>query len=276
MIKIIKNIYNLSVKSRLFQIKINEFLRNKKIIVPLHLAFGHEIIAALVKSLIQKNDKIVLPHRNIHFVSLFSKNPLQFYKNLFQNKYHKLKTSGSMNYFENNNQIAYTSSILGNNFSVSCGISFFQKKKSILICVAGDGAIEEGSFYESLCLAKYMRIPILYLIENNQWSMYTKIKDRRCEINLSKLCASLKINYESLSFKNFNYTIKQFKKNISVCRNLKEPVVVEFNIKTLGHFIKNNKYINYHHGMANLSLIDKIFFNRSETLYKLKELIDKN
>ena len=106
--------------------------------------------------------------------------------------------------------------------------------------------------------------------------MYTKIKDRRCEINLSKLCASLKINYESLSFKNFNYTIKKFKKNISVCRNLKEPVVVEFNIKTLGHFIKNNKYINYHHGMANLSLIDKIFFNRSETLYKLKELIDKN
>lgn len=276
MIKILKNIYTLSTKSRLLQIKINEFLKKKKIIIPLHLAFGHEIIAALVKSLIQKNDKIVLPHRNIHFVSLFSKNPLKFYKNLFQNKFFKLKTSGSMNYFEKNNQIVYTSSILGNNFSVSCGIALFQKKKSILICIAGDGAIEEGSFYESLCLAKYLRIPILYIIENNQWSMYTKIKDRRCHINLGKLCDSLKIKYQSLSLKNFDQTVKKFKKSISFCRNFKEPVLVEFNIKTFGYFMKNNKYINYHHGKAELNLIDKIFFNRSEALYKLKKFIDIN
>ena len=180
-----------------------------------------------------------------------------------------------MNYHENNNQIAYTSSILGNNFSVSCGISFFQKKKSILICVAGDGAIEEGSFYESLCLAKYLKLPLVFLIENNQWSMYTKIKERRCTINLKKLCSSVNINYQYIPAQKFSYSIKKFQKNISNCRNFREPLVVEFDIKTFGYSIKNNNYINYHHGMANVNLIDKIYFNKNEILYKLKKNLHK-
>ena len=275
MIKILNKIYNLSVKSRLLQIKVNNFVKKKKLLVPIHFAFGHEIIAALIKSLIKKNDKIVLPHRNIHFVSLFSKNPLKFYTDLFKDRYYKSKSTGSMNYHESKNQIAYTSNILGNNFSVSCGISFFQKKKSILICVAGDGAIEEGSFYESLCLAKYLKLPLVYLIENNQWSMYTKIKERRCVIDLKKLCSSINVNHQLISTRNFSYSIKEFQKNISNCRNFKEPLVVEFNIKTFGHSVKNNKYINYHHGVANLNLIDKIYFNKNEILCKLKRILHK-
>ena len=275
MIKILNKIYNLSIKSRLFQIKINNFVKEKKLLVPIHFAFGHEIIAALIKSLIKKNDKIVLPHRNIHFVSLFSKNPLKFYTNLFKDRYYKLKSVGSMNYHENKNQIIYTSSILGINFSVSCGVSFFQKKKSILFCIAGDGAIEEGSFYESLCLAKYLKLPLVFLIENNQWSMYTKIKDRRCAIDLKKLCNSININYQHISGQNFSSSIKKFQNNILNCRNFKEPIVVEFNIKTLGYSIKNNNYINYHHGMANINLDDKIFFNKDEILYKLKKSLHK-
>ena len=58
MTKILNKIYNLSIKSRLFQIKVNNFVKKKKLLVPIHFAFGHEIIAALIKSLIKKMIKL--------------------------------------------------------------------------------------------------------------------------------------------------------------------------------------------------------------------------
>ena len=51
----------------------------------------------------------------------------------------------------------------------------FVKKNSVVICNAGDGAIEEGSFYESLSMAKYLNLPIVFLIENNNWFFDTEL-----------------------------------------------------------------------------------------------------
>ena len=176
--KVMNNkIYNLVFKSRKFQIEINNYLISKKIKIPIHLAIGHEYIAALVKyNFIPNKDKIILSHRNIHYTSLFSKNPLKNYLKFTKYNVDKFKNLGSMNYFEQGSDIAYTSSVLGNNFPIACGVAKSLKKNSgIAVCTCGDGAIEEGSFYESLLFSKYLRVPIIFLIENNNWSMATTI-----------------------------------------------------------------------------------------------------
>ena len=266
--KDIRKIYRYCIQSRNLQFKVNSIAKKSKSKFPIHFAFGHEFVSSLVKYFFKKNDKLVLTHRNIHFVSLFSKNAENYYKKLFVKK--DKKNMGSMNYFEKNNQILYSSSILGNNFSVACGLSFFVKKNSIVICNTGDGAIEEGSFYESLSMAKYLNLPIVFLIENNNWSMYTKIKERRCNINLKKLCDSMQIKFLRFKINNFRETLKNYKKMIEYCRFNSSPIVLELPIKTYVGY-KEKKYINYHHGVLseNVKILNKFYFEKNDLLLML-------
>ena len=45
----------------------------------------------------------------------------------------------------------------------------------------------EGSFWESCVLAKSLNLKLIFAVENNDWSMYSSIKDRRSKINLKSL-----------------------------------------------------------------------------------------
>lgn len=50
-----------------------------------------------------------------------------------------------------------------------------QKLEEIAICFLGDGAVAQGAFHESLNLASLWDLPVLYVIENNQWGMGTAV-----------------------------------------------------------------------------------------------------
>ena len=71
--KELKKIYGYCLKSRMLQLKVNSFAKKSKSKFPIHFAFGHEFISSLVKCYFKKDDRLVLSHRNIHFVTLFSK-----------------------------------------------------------------------------------------------------------------------------------------------------------------------------------------------------------
>ena len=235
----------------------------KNFYVPIHLALGHEFVSSLVKLFFKKNDILILPHRNIHFTSIFSKKPEIYYNNFFKKK--KIyKFSGSMNYFDPScKEISYTSSILGNNFSIACGFGFKAKKKNnIVICVAGDGAIEEGTFYESIMLAKSLKLPVVYLIEDNDWSMSTKKSERRCKMNMKYLGKSLNVRHYFFPFKDIKKNILKYERAIKYCREINEPIILEFEVNTLGKVIdKNSGKVNkYHHGK--ISIKDELFDNK--------------
>ena len=61
----------------------------------------------------------------------------------------------------------------------------------------------EGTFYESLILSKFLKLPLIFLIENNNWSVATSIKERRTHINFSYLAKSLNIGYFKFNRLNF-------------------------------------------------------------------------
>ena len=272
-----KKFYNLVLKSRKLQLQVNNFLKENKIKLPVHLAVGHEYVAALIKYYFLSNiDKLILTHRNIHYTSLFSRNAKKNYLNFTRKNLDKINTFGSMNYYEKNSDIAYTSSILGNNFSVACGVAkSLKKNKGIAICTSGDGAIEEGSFYESLLFSRYLKIPIIFLIENNNWSMGTTIKERRSEINLKQLASSLNIKYYYFKRANIKKNFYLYKKAVEKCRKLQMPIVCEFEVKTEGTFIKNKNLVRYHHGPMKLNLKNDYLLEdyKNDILFKIKSYV---
>lgn len=284
-----KIIYEL-IRNRLSQVLINEEYKSGKFKIPIHLSFGHEAIAVAISNTLKPQDKLVLTHRNMSYnISRSDK-----LKPIIDEYY--LKKSGlangrlgSMNLINLDSNIIYSSSILANNFSVATGIAMADNlidKKAVTFVLGGDGSMEEGSFYESLVMMKSLNLGIIIIIENNEWSLGTHITERRVEINLSKLCESLDIEYQKLENNNVLDYLSILEDIRIKCLQNSQPICIEVIVKTLGDRVTpptdefpNGKYINYHAGPATITNIKSVLFgliikeNSEDPLYVLQEEI---
>ncbi len=252
-IKITKEILRL----RLSQMIVNEKYKAGQFKIPIHLALGHEAIAVAVSSVIGKNDLLVCSHRNIHY-NLARAGSLKPILDEYFLKKEGLAGAelGSMNLANPNRNLVYASSILGNNLPVATGLALAQKVKNnngLTIVVTGDGAIEEGTFYESLLFMKSNSLAGLIIVENNEWSMHTKISERRSPIDIKKFTESLGVNYKKLSGNDPYLYIKELKKIKDRILKTKTPAVVEVDLVTLGGwYVKNSdgsdRFIHPHAG----------------------------
>lgn len=190
------------LKLRMWQMEINEQLKKKRFKVPVHLGLGTEALVVAVSSIVQKNDNLLLTHRNAAFNLIRATDPMSVIR-----EYEMSPTGisfgqlGSMNLSNPERGVVYSSSILGNNISVACGFAFSQQisgDSSITVALTGDGAMEEGAFYEGLVFAKSHNLPLLIVVDNNDYSMASAISQRRCDINLQFICKSIGVNYLKL------------------------------------------------------------------------------
>ena len=91
---------------------------------------------------------------------------------------------GSMHMFDKPNWLFGGHGIVGAQTPVGAGLAFAAKyenevlksgKKKVCLCFLGDGAINQGAFHEAMNLAGLYSIPVVYIIENNGYSMGTAI-----------------------------------------------------------------------------------------------------
>ena len=250
-IKFRKKIFLLSQKTKNNMIKISKLKVEKGSKYPIHLALGHEIISASAAFIKQNGDNFILSHRNMHFnLSLSDENSCEkiINESLVSKDSINKGNYGCMTMRNKSAGIIYTSSILANNISVGLGISSTNAKDSVTWIQTGDGAIEEGAFYESLVFAKARNLPIIIMIENNNWSLGSSIKERRKNINFLLLAKSIGLSYSLI---NKPKSIYQVCNTLRKARNsaLFNPQIVEIKLVTEGaKQSKHRAYTSYHHG----------------------------
>ena len=245
------------LRLRLSQMIVNEKYKAGEFKIPIHLALGHEAIAIAVSTTMDKNDLLACSHRNIHY-NLARAGSLKPVLDEYFLKKEGLAGAelGSMNLANPSKNLVYTSSILGNDLPVATGLALGQKVKknnNLTIVVTGDGAMEEGTFYESLLFMKSNSLAGLVIVENNEWSMHTKISERRTPIDVEKFTASLGVNYKRLSGNDPYYYIEELKKIREAILKTKTPMVLEVDLVTLGGWYVDNadgskRFIHPHAG----------------------------
>lgn len=248
------------LRIRLAQMMVNENYKDGQFKIPIHLAFGHETFAVAINEIMDDEDKLILTHRNIAYnlARLGKLRPIM-------DEYYLKSTgldgakSGSMNLINPSKGLIYTSSILGNNFSVAVGIAMsleIKQKNGIAIVLGGDGSLEEGSFHESILMFKSLNLSGLLIIENNEWSMSTKISERRIHIDLETFAKSYDVKYVKFSGNNPLDYIQELKNLKEYSKKNNELICIELMVNTLGDWIMTNdqnpngKFINYHAGPA--------------------------
>jgi pyruvate dehydrogenase E1 component alpha subunit len=142
-----------------------------------HTYIGQEAIAVGSISVLGPNDHIITAYRDHgHALAVgMPMNPLMAEMYGKQTGCSKGK-GGSMHFFDPKLNFWGGHGIVGAQTPLGLGIAFaikYQNKKGACLCYLGDGAVNQGAFYESLNLASLWEIPVIYIIENNRYSMGT-------------------------------------------------------------------------------------------------------
>lgn len=87
--------------------------------------------------------------------------------------------------------------------ALAAGLAFglkHQEKRGAVFCYLGDGAVNQGTFHESLNLASLFSLPVIYLIENNGYAMGTSVKRSSAfEGSLARRAAGYNIEWDLIN-----------------------------------------------------------------------------
>ena len=95
-----------------------------------------------------------------------------------------------------------TSAVVATSIPEAVGYSLgmkMQNKDVVVVCFFGDGATGEGVFHESLNLASIKSLPILFVCENNDLAIYSRLADRAAQNDLTVLAEAHNIPSERLN-----------------------------------------------------------------------------
>jgi pyruvate dehydrogenase E1 component alpha subunit len=146
----------------------------------LHLYIGQESVAVGTISLCGENDHNITAYRCHGHALASGMNMNECMAELFGKYTGSAKgKGGSMHFFAPDKNFWGGHGIVGGQTPLGLGLAYGLKYKGLqgaALCYMGDGAVNQGAFHESLNLAALFELPVVYIIENNGYSMGTSQK----------------------------------------------------------------------------------------------------
>jgi len=143
----------------------------------LHLYIGQEAVAVGSFSVMSEDDHVITAYRDHGHALAVGMDMDECMAELFGKRTGCSKgKGGSMHFFAPDKNFWGGHGIVGGQTPLGLGIAYALKQKGTrgaCLCFMGDGATNQGPFYESLNLASLWKLPVVYIIENNGYSMGT-------------------------------------------------------------------------------------------------------
>ena len=155
----------------------------EKIFSFIHFYVGQEAVAVGVSNALSSADRALGNHRSHgHYLAKGGSLRRMICEILGKAEGSSRGKGGSMHMIDRSQGFTGSSPILGSITSIAAGSAFVQKhfgESSVTVAYIGDGASEEGGFYETLNLSALFKLPLLIVVENNLYAVNSKILDRR-------------------------------------------------------------------------------------------------
>ncbi len=150
---------------------------------PVHLAIGQEAVSAAFSQVVKRSDFAMSSHRaHLHFLAKGGSLRAMIAEIYGKKSGCSSGKGGSMHLIDLKVNFMGSTAIVGNTIPVSAGLALaskIKKEKNITYVFFGDGAIEEGAFYETVNFAIVKNLPIIFICENNLYSVYTSLISRQ-------------------------------------------------------------------------------------------------
>lgn len=172
-------LYEQMVLSREFEESCAEQYTKGEITGFLHLYSGQEAVAVGATHALHADDYILSAYREHAQAIVRGADPKKVMAELFGRSTGLCKgKGGSMHLFDPSINFMGGYAIVGGQFPIATGLAFaakFRKQDRITACFFGDGAVNQGTFHESLNWARLWELPVLFICENNFYGIGTEV-----------------------------------------------------------------------------------------------------
>jgi pyruvate dehydrogenase E1 component alpha subunit len=165
---------------RRFEERAGEMYARAKVGGFLHLAIGEEATIVGSARALRDRDYLVSTYRSHGYTLARGTHPSRVMAELFGRVDGCSKgRGGSMHMFDAEHRFMGGYGIVGGNLPIAAGIALasdLQASDEATLCTLGDGACNQGTFGETMNLAALWRLPIVFLVTNNQYGMGTALE----------------------------------------------------------------------------------------------------
>lgn len=218
-------------QARFFEEKLDELVSKGKVHGTIHLSMGQEATGVMSCLALEEGDLVSLSHRGHSQAIGFGLDVnLMMAECLGKATGYCKGKGGSMHIADVENGNLGANGVVGGGFSLSCGAALtqkYQKTGKVVLCFAGDGATNGGNFHESLNLASVWKLPVVFLIENNQYGMSTPIEKHMNIENISDRSEAYNMPGLTIDGNDFLDVYNTVTKALRYARAGKGPVLIE-------------------------------------------------
>lgn len=223
--------YKVMKKIRLFEEKIDWLFSRGRLGGTTHLSIGQEAVAVGIISHLRKDDYVLSSHRGHGHMIAKGGHLFKIFAELMGKIDGYCYGKGGTQHLCARDEGFYgTNGITGGGIPIATGIALSSKLRGsdqIVVSFFGDGAINQGTFHESLNMASLWSLPILYVCENNLYGMSTHIKDVICNEDLGHRLDGYKIKNTSVDGMDVRVVYKAAQKAIEYIRTQQKPFFIE-------------------------------------------------
>src|SRR5258708_1589006 len=174
-------IYTQMVRIREFEEAVKRTFIEHPGVIRGHAHLGDGVEASIVGAVSARNDTdLVMPSYRCHGYPIALGTPLRkIMAEVFGRKDGLCGGfGGSMHLADPSHHFPGTSGIIGQSIAHATGAALtaqVKKTGQVIYCFFGDGASKQGVFFESLNMAAVWKLPIVYILENNEYQAYTHV-----------------------------------------------------------------------------------------------------
>lgn len=178
--ELLTELYKKMLLIRRFEEEAARLYTERKIGGFLHLYIGQEATAVGALSVLDQNDHVITGYRcHAHYLARGGSVRAGMAELLGKETGCSHGRGGSMHFFDVPNNFMGGWAIVGGQIPIAAGLAFahkYKKQSNVVLCFLGDGAINIGAFHEGLSLAALWNLPVVFIIENNQFAMGTPLQ----------------------------------------------------------------------------------------------------
>jgi len=199
---------------------------------PVHLSIGQEVVAAAAGLALDKVDYAVSTHRgHAHYLGKGGDPKAMLAEIHGKAAGCSRGRGGSMHLIDQSVNFMGTTAIVGNSIPIGVGLGLASKleNEQRISCVfIGDGAIEEGVFYEAANFAAVKKLPVLFICENNLYSVYSPLLVRQpLGRKIHKMVAAMGLSTSASDSSSAKVTLEIIQSAVEYVRNGNGPHFVE-------------------------------------------------
>jgi len=236
------------IRIRRFELTSLKVYQSGKVGGFLHLYNGQESVAVGTTSLMGDNDHVITAYRDHGHALSVGMSMNECMAELYGKATGCSKgKGGSMHFFAPDKNYWGGHGIVGGQTPLGLGLAYGLKYKGLTgaaMCFLGDGAVNQGCFYESMNMASLFDLPVIYIIENNRYSMGTSL-ERSSVVDkyLAQRAEAFCIEWEAANGEDIYEVRAVTQKAIERAHKESRPTVLEFETyRYYGHSVADAKH----------------------------------